>query len=187
MNESSSNNNITIGSRNGNNNIKNMMMEYDNNHQAVYDPANEMSVFDQEVELESQKLQNQNITVESLFAEREIHLQEIKAYRLRVEDLMLENERQEEKYKELKSNYDNLAGKLKHRREQLDKEIIYRKSKQKKLEDAKKTIYSLEGQLKTYKEINGVFNRRATTPVYREEEEEVYDTKKSNNSSSNDQ
>ena len=183
----SSNNNITIGSRNGNNNIQNMMMEYDNNHQAVYDPANEMSVFDQEVELESQKLQNQNITVESLFAEREIHLQEIKAYRLRVEDLMLENERQEEKYKELKSNYDNLAGKLKHRREQLDKEKIYRKSKQKKLEDAKKTIYSLEGQLKTYKEINGVFNRRATTPVYREEEEEVYDTKKSSNSSSNDQ
>ena len=76
---------------------------------------------------------------------------------------------------------------MKHRREQLDKEIIYRKSKQKKLEDAKKTIYSLEGQLKTYKEINGVFNRRATTPVYREEEEEVYDTKKSSNSSSNDQ
>ena len=58
-----------------------MMMEYGNN-QDVYDPANEMSVFDQEVELESQKLQNQNITVESLFAEREIHLQEIKPYRL---------------------------------------------------------------------------------------------------------
>ena len=27
--------------------------------------------------------------------------------------------------------------------------------------------------MKTYKEINGVFNRRETTPVYREEEEEV--------------
>jgi len=162
----SSNNNITIGSRNGNNNIKNMMIEYDNNHQAVYDPANEMSVFDQEVELESQKLQNQNITVESLFAEREIHLQEIKAYRLRVEDLELENERQEEelqKYEELKSNYDNLAEKLKHKREQFEKEKLYRKSKEKKLDDANKTIISLEGQLKTYKEINGVFTggRRA--------------------------